>query len=186
MSRDYDGIHHIRQEIAKYNGDDKLSDILERCFNWMCNEEEDNGCLIQTTSLYIAMCNLGYNPQICYGLCILPNKQEFYHAWLELDNRIIDIAIYGNIKWGLRCQHKTIQLPVIMSTYKDAPFTYGKFCFDNDWKYAGISIVDRMDIFSYIQNAPNQCVRKRIGYITNQSRANVEEMIKKFAHKKFR
>lgn len=186
MSRDYEQLRNIRQAVKNYNGDEQLSSILERCFNWMCQEEEDNGCLIQSVALYVALKTLQYHPQICYGLCKLPSGQEFYHAWLELDGRIIDIAIYGNIKWSPLCYQADITpAPVVLKLYNQSPIQYGKYQFDNDWDYASIALVDRMSVAQYIQNAPNQCVRKRIGYILNASRAQVESAMKNYAHVAF-
>ena len=43
---------------------------------------------------------MGFNPQIYYGLCGIKNEFEFYHMWIELDEKIIDLAIYGNAKFN--------------------------------------------------------------------------------------
>ena len=179
MSRDYEQLQNIRQAVKEYNGDARLLSALERCFNWMCQEEEDNGCLIQSVALYVALKTLQYHPQICYGLCKLPSGQEFYHAWLELDGRVIDIAIYGNIKWSPLSRSEGIApAPIVLKPYDQTSIQYGKYQFDDDWDYASIALVDNMSVAQYIHQAPNQCVRKRIGYILNAPRAQVEMAIK--------
>ena len=91
--------------------------------------------------LYVALKYLGYEPKLCYGLVFLPNaegeKHEIYHAWLELDGRVIDIAIYGNAKFS-PYSFFDVETPICYEEYENISTIadYHPFEFDDDWKDA--------------------------------------------------
>lgn len=164
MAKDYNAIHYIQNQVKKYNFDDKLSDLLIRGFNLIYNNQEADGCASNTTALYVCLTNMGYNPQICYGLCIAGNGFCFYHMWLELDEKIIDLAIYGNARFNFLSDELAdiIKIPIVLEAYDEANIRYRKFVFDDDWKYAGISAIENMSLKEYINNAPNNGMKKLI------------------------
>ncbi len=99
MKRDYDAIHYIQRQLSGFE-DKKMVFAMTKAFNKMYAAKEPDGCLSTTVELFIALKYLGYKPRICYGLVVPPSDYEFYHAWLELDGKIVDIAIYGNAKFS--------------------------------------------------------------------------------------
>lgn len=163
MAKDYNAIHYIQNQAKKYN-DDKLSDLLIRGFNLIYNSQEPDGCASNTVALYVCLKNMGYSPQICYGICTTESGFEFYHMWLELDDKIIDLAIYGNAKFSVLSGELAyiITTPVVLETYDESKVHYGKFVFDDDWKHAAISVVENMTLKEYINSAPNNGMKKLI------------------------
>lgn len=164
MVKDYNAIHYTQNQAKKYNVDDKLAGLLIRGFNLIYNSQEPDGCASNTVALYVCLKNMGYNPQIYYGLCTTESGFEFYHMWLELDDKIIDFAIYGNAKFSVLSGELAhiITTPVVLETYDESKVHYGKFVFDDDWKDAGISAVENMTLKEYINSAPNNGMKKLI------------------------
>lgn len=159
MGRNYKAINYIRKELN--NLDDRFVDCVVRCFNCVDTKKEPNGCMSNTVALYICAKEYGYNPTICYGLCQIDDK-KFYHAWLELDNTIIDIAIYGNINYSIFSMwDKKVDTPYI-GGYKESYIRYGKFEFDEDWKYSLISSVKGLELIKYMDKAPQNAMWKLV------------------------
>ena len=90
MSRNYTAIHYIQEQLKGFNP--KFVDCVVRCFNLIEQNQEPNGCLSNSIALFICAKEYGYEPLLCYGLCKFDGK-EFYHAWIEIDNTVIDMAI---------------------------------------------------------------------------------------------
>lgn len=91
MAKDYNAIHYIQNQVKNYNADDKLSDLLIRGFNLIYNNEESDGCASNSVALYVCLKNMGFNPQIYYGLCGIKNEFEFYHMWIELMKKLLTL-----------------------------------------------------------------------------------------------
>lgn len=162
MAKDYYSIHYIQNQMEKYNVDDKLSDLLIRGFNLIYNNKESDGCASNSIVLYVCLKKLGYDPQVCYGLCTVENGFCFYHMWLELDGKIIDLAIYGNAKFSFLSDELAdiITTPIVLETYNESKIHYGKFVFDDDWKEAALYALEKMSLKEYIENAPNNSMKK--------------------------
>jgi hypothetical protein len=162
MAKDYNTIHYIQSQVKKYYDDNRLSDLLVRSFNLIYNTKEPDGCASNSVALYVCLKSLGYAPQICFGLCTTKKGFEFYHMWLELERKVIDIAIYGNAKFSFlnNGELSEIQMPIILETYNEVKINYGKFLFDDDWKRAALYALEKMSLKEYIENAPNNGMKK--------------------------
>ena len=151
MGKNYVAIHYIQDRMKSFSP--KFVDCVVRCFSYAEQIKADRDCLSNTIALFICAKEYGYNPQICYGLCVLDNR-EFYHAWLKINDIVIDIAIYGNVNYNpLSPWSFTLETPYI-GTYEDAPVHYGEFVFDEDWPMCEISKMQHCPIEKYMDNAP--------------------------------
>lgn len=151
MSKNYKGIHYIQEQLKDF--DKSFVNCVIRCFNLIEENKEPDGCLSNTTALYICTKSCGYNPIICYGLCNLDGR-DFYHAWLEINDTIIDLSIYGNVNYSpYSMWDYKISLPYI-GKYDDSKISYGKFKFDEDWNKSLISQVTGKPLIQYIDSAP--------------------------------
>lgn len=130
---------------------------MTKAFNKMYAAKEPDGCLSTTVELFIALKYLGYKPRICYGLVVPPSDYEFYHAWLELDGKIVDIAIYGNAKFSPYSTFD-VRFPIVMGSYEanEQGMVYHPFTFDEDWHDALISKVQGMSVIEYCDKSPKQ------------------------------
>lgn len=168
MGKNYDVLHYIRKQVSQYSNDNNLYNILARCFQNVESNREPDGCLSNSVALYIGLKEYGYEPQLCYGLCYI-NDSPFYHAWIELNNLVIDISIYGNINYNpYSPSRQEVAYPIILEAYNTCYAEYKKFCFDSDWKYAKISRLENESLTGYINKAPNQGMYKLIAKIMGE------------------
>lgn len=79
MKKDYTAIHYIQSQVEKYYHDSRISNVLVNCLNAVCRHEESDGCADGSAALYVCLRNLGYKPEICFGLCTTDKKIEIYH-----------------------------------------------------------------------------------------------------------
>lgn len=152
MSRNYKAIHYIQEQLKDFNPD--FINCVIRCFNYIEQNKEPDGCLSNSAILYICAKKYGYDPLICYGLCSIDGK-EFYHAWLEINDTIIDLSIYGNINFSpYFIWDEKIETPFI-GEYNNDKISYGKFIFDEDWTYAAISQIQGKTLIQYMDKPAN-------------------------------
>lgn len=159
MSRNDIAIHYIQERLKGFKPE--FVDCAVRCFNLIVQNEEPNGCLSDSAALFVCAKEYGYEPILCYGLCNLDGR-EFYHAWLEINGTIIDLAIYGNVNYGLFSLfgYRT-DIPYIGS-YKDSVMQYGRFQFDEDWSGALISRVEGWSFEQYMNGLPQNAMWKLV------------------------
>lgn len=150
MARDYEMIKYIRQQMQNY--DDRFTNAVIKLFNKMVDTKEPNGCLSNSAMLLACARYCGYNAKLCYGLCD-NGKHEIYHAWLEIEDRIFDIGIYGNSHFSPLYLDEPLERPVINCRYNDAPINYGRFVFDKDWKDADLSRAENLTMEQYFDNS---------------------------------
>lgn len=151
MSKNYKGIHYIQEQLKDF--DKSFVNCVIRCFNLIEENKEPNGCLSNTTALYICAKSCGYNPIICYGLCNLDGR-DFYHAWLEINGIIIDLSIYGNVNYShYSMWNYKIDTPYI-GKYDNSKILYGKFKFDQDWSKSSIGQIAGKTLIQYMNGSP--------------------------------
>ena len=153
MARDYTARKYIVKQAECYH-DTRLTNAITRAFDNIFNNEEPDGCLSKSIALHVILRYYGYDPKICYGLCVTPAGHEFYHAWLELDSTVLDLAIYGNSHFSSYWLEAPIG-PVVFEDYNSTLVKYGDHKFDDDWESCMIAQVVRMgSVANYIANAP--------------------------------
>lgn len=157
MARNYVAIHYIHDKLKGF--DSKFIDCVTRCFNFTDHFQLPDGCLSNSVALYICAKKFGYNPTLCYGLCRLEEK-EFYHVWLDIEDTIIDIGIYGNVNFNplLSNCHK-LDTPYIGS-YENRNIYYGKFEFNENWRYSQIYQAEGKTFEEYMDGLPHNTMWK--------------------------
>jgi hypothetical protein len=159
MSRNYTAIHYIQKQLKGF--DPKFVDCAVRCFNLIEKNQEPNGCLSDSIALFICAKEYGYKPTLCYGLCKIDGR-EFYHAWLEINGTIIDLAIYGNVNYSpFSMWNRKLDTPYIGS-YQDSVVQYGGFQFDEDWYGALISRAEGWSFEQYMNGLPQNAMWKLV------------------------
>lgn len=154
MARDYNARKHISTQLEIYN-DQRLTEVLMRAFDNICESKEPDGCFSTSAALHVVLRSLGYDPKICYGLCVTPAGHEIYHAWIELDKKVIDLAIYGNSHFSPYWFEGPIG-PVVFDEYENTAVKYGDHIFDEDWDECMIAQAVKLgSVANYIANAPH-------------------------------
>ena len=151
MSRNYQGIHYIQERLKEFNS--QFVECVIRQFNLIESYKESDGCLSNSIILYICAKEYDYKPKLCYGLCSYENHQ-FYHAWLEINDIIIDLSIYGNVNYNpyFTFQNK-LDTPYI-GVYENNDIYYGRFEFDEDWSSSLISKMEGVTFINYMDGLP--------------------------------
>ena len=153
MARDYKARKYITEQAAQC-GDERISNALIRTFDMMYSNQDHNGCFSTSVALHVILRSFGYDPKLCYGLCVSPSGKGMYHAWLELDGKVLDLAIYGNSHFSPYWIDEPLG-PVVFEDYNDTMMHYGNHEFDEDWNGSMISkAVEMGSIAKYITNAP--------------------------------
>ena len=152
MERDFQTRRYIAKQTEGYSR--KLTDVLTNAFDMMCKVGDHNGCLSTSVALHVILRSLGYEPKLCYGLCTGPDGNEIYHAWLELDDKVIDLAIYGNSRWSPFWHGRKLNA-VVLEEYANTELKYNDHLFDRDWDGCMISMIVKLgSIREYIKAAP--------------------------------
>ena len=155
MSRNYTAIHYIQEQLKGF--DPKFVDCVVRCFSLIEQSQEPDGCLSDSIALFICAKEYGYQPSLCYGLCRLEGV-KFYHAWIEIDGIIIDMAIYGNVNYSpFSVWEYKLDTPYIGS-YQDSVVQYGKFRFDDDWPRSMIAQAEGWSFEKYMNGLPQNAM----------------------------
>ena len=150
MSRDYEMAKFIRQNLQEYN--DKFRNAVVNLFNRMVEYREPNGCMSNSAMLLACARYCGYEAKMCYGLCYT-GTYEFYHAWLEIGGKVLDISIYGNSNFSPYYLDEPLERPIINCSYDETPIRYGRFVFDEDWPEADLSRVEGLSLEKYFDNS---------------------------------
>lgn len=165
MSRNYPAIHYIQNQMKEFAAG--FVDCVVRYFNIMDKNQEPDGCLSNSVALFICAKEYGYDPVLCYGLCEFEQK-EFYHAWLEINDTVIDVSIYGNVNFGSYSLWDKIDKPYVGS-YEDSFIHYGRFKFDEDWPYAMIAKMEGWSFEKYMNGLPQHAMWRLVCMYLNKT-----------------
>lgn len=142
---------YIKNQLVGFN--QKFIDAVIDVYKFMQSNKECGTCLTISVQLVVIAKYYGYNAQLVYGLCKY-DGHDFYHAWIEINGKIIDIAIYGNVNWsGIGCK---IDLPVVYCDYDTTDVYYGKFEFDETWFDSDLYEAEGWTIEKYLNNSKHQ------------------------------
>ncbi len=167
---------YIKDQLKDFNAD--FVKCVCRCFDLLEKSKEPDGCLSNTAALFVCAKEYGYNPEICYGLCELDGKQ-FYHAWLTINDIIIDMAIYGNVNYSPYSMWDFKLKTPYIGTYNEATMHYRKFEFDNDWNGSNIAQIEGWTLEKYMNAAPQSIMwRLTCMYLGKQPTSSYIEHLK--------
>ena len=153
MRKEDETLAYIAGQTAKYN-DVQLTGVLMRTFEFVHAHRISDGCMFISAALHIVLRSLGYDPKFCYGLCVSPGRNSYYHAWLELDRKILDIPIYGNSYFSVYWLDEPVG-PFVFENSDKLPVQYRNHFLDDDWEGCGIAGAIKMGSLSkYVEMAP--------------------------------
>lgn len=104
----------------------RLTNAVIAVFNKMIDIKDGQGCAMYSFILKVIFKYFGIESEVKYGLCYFRTGKEAYHAWLDVYNKVIDIAIYGNSRYNpafMAIDEKKYDV-VIMEDYNEALIKY--------------------------------------------------------------
>lgn len=149
--RDYDAIHVIQNSGLPKNA----ASVLVRSFNKAYEAQEPDGCISNSAVNCVCLAYLGFNPVLRLGQ-IEVDERPFYHAWTELDGKIIDLAVYGNTHFPPFGDLLPSVMPQVNKEYGHADVSYYPDKFDDDFSSWGGHITLGMNMADYMDNAPKR------------------------------
>ncbi len=82
----------IRTVVSQGGYSVDLADSICNLLRYMKEKTWIGACHATCAALYVSLVELGYGPKLCMGEVEIPSF-VFDHSWIELDGRIIDIAV---------------------------------------------------------------------------------------------
>ena len=156
--------------------------VVVRAFNKMYDGREPDGCLSISVSLCIALEYLGFAPRLCIGK-YWAEGHDFYHAWTELNGKVIDVAIYGNTCFSQYWPFEMVK-PQVNKLYSETDVKYEPFAFDEDFKGAQIARMMGCSFYTYCEMAPKRnAVWNLILHYLNTTSLSTLQTVKEIAKK---
>lgn len=89
----------IRVAVNANGYDDLIADVLCNLNRYMQRKQWWGACHASCSALYVALSELGCSPKLCIGE-MMGQGLYFDHSWIELDGKIIDMAISMTLLGG--------------------------------------------------------------------------------------
>lgn len=178
--RNYNIINLIRKAVS----DQEISRLFERMFNRMESKSLYAAALSSSVELYLSLKYLGRNPILVLGTVGIDNL-SFPHVWIELDQKIYDVAIYFDSKMHPVLKDKIdVVMPQINRTYDNADINYFAFQFSDTFEMSDLKRVIGANMKEYCDNNPTSDMWADICYILGISQIPTKiNPIKEFAQK---
>ena len=89
------------EEIVLMNGYKKeISEIIIKMCEYMNKKQWWGACHACSSVLYVLLSEIGYKPVLCVGE-VREKNYLFDHSWIEIDNKVIDLAISMTLANGM-------------------------------------------------------------------------------------
>lgn len=96
-----------------YSAINSVSDIA---LKFVIENQESSGSVVVSACIYAALKHLGICSEIVHGV-VTCNDVSFFHSWIEIENKIVDVAIFGTLNYkGI----SHLEAPVIMKCRDEA------------------------------------------------------------------
>ena len=151
MSKNYQVEHYIQNQMKDY--DSSLTRAFIRLFNIENQAKECQGCVIDSVAILIILKKNGIDADLHLGEMCSDGKQDAYHCWLTVDDKIIDFGIYGNSNYNPYYKGKKFENPIIFEKIEDiSDIVYydGSTEITNSW----LSNLSELSVLKYIKNCP--------------------------------
>ena len=144
---------NYKERINKIIKDNKMnsnvSEALNRMYEYLVNKQWWGACHACSSILYVVLTELGLDPKICVGE-VKVNSTYFDHSWIEISNKVVDLAICMTLEQG-----NPASAPIIMNinveTNNNHDIDYGIYLqgLDND-----AQVFYRSNFLDYMNNYP--------------------------------
>lgn len=155
MAKNYEALKHIREQLSSY--DENISQAIQRLFNIEDQCKECQGCVIDTVVTALIFNKYGIKNEIHLGEICADGEQDAYHCWLTVDNKIVDIGIYGNANYNPYYHGQEIKYPFILEDTGNI-----KYCDGSTETISWLAELSEKSIPEYIKHCPQNRVCKLI------------------------
>lgn len=163
--------------IDRYECDQEIKDIIRGTYDFIAEHDYRGGCHTISAIMHILLTEKGFNSIVRLGEVQI-DRMTFDHSWIDLDGKVIDMAIMNTLQDGIKIP------PVIfgesVSTKKQVEYRYGVS--QNIDRTA--QVVLNMSIGNYLMGGVEQgtlAIMRIIAENANISFDNIEETVKKYS-----
>lgn len=159
MGRNYKVIHYIQNQMADY--DSAVTNAFVRLFNIEEQSGQCGGCVIDSVVLLIILKRYGIYAKLHLGEICADGKQDAYHCWLTVGDKIVDFGIYGNSNYNPAYKGKKYDHPFIFENKENYPeivYVDGSTETTGSW----LSDLSNLSVLRYIKMCPGNRVCKLI------------------------
>ena len=103
----------------------EVASAITALYDYMIKHSLFGGCHALSSVLFVALCELGLNPELNVGECQLHSEQPFDHSWICLDGQIIDISIYMPLTQKTNSISGPVILDIDVITHQKTNLQYG-------------------------------------------------------------
>ncbi len=86
--------NNIKSIVSNNNFDDEVADTILNLYDYIMEKKLIGACHAISAVLYVALKEMGYCPEIKVGECKYKFDKPFDHSWIELNNKVVDLAIF--------------------------------------------------------------------------------------------
>lgn len=144
----------IRNIVKKKGYDESIAEVLCNLMQYMKEKRWIGACHATSAVMFVALSEMGLSPKVCVGEVKDDVFGFFDHSWIELDNKIIDLACSMTLLGG-----RPVNAPVIFdidsSTGEKYELEYGIYYagLDENAEYIMTTgFCDYMDAFPICKN----------------------------------
>lgn len=95
------------------NFETSLTNAVVRLFTIEERDKQCGGCVIDSVALLLILKKYGIIAELHLGEMCSDGEQDAYHCWLTVNDKIIDLAIYGNSNFNPYYKGKIFEYPII-------------------------------------------------------------------------
>ena len=99
LSKDNMSMEDRIKVAVEKSGYDDINDVLCNLYKYMKRKQWWGACHATCSALYVILSELGYKPTLCIGE-VLGQGLYFDHSWIEIDGKIIDLAVNMTLLGG--------------------------------------------------------------------------------------
>lgn len=98
------------KEIISINGYKKeMAEIIVKMYEYIKKNQWWGACHACSSVLYVLLSEIGYKPNLCVGE-VKYKRYLFDHSWIEIDKKVIDLAISRTLENG-----SAVSAPIILN-----------------------------------------------------------------------
>ena len=105
--------------------DEKIADVIGKLLTYMRKNYLTGAGKPVSAALYVALSELGFQPQICTGQIRTPAGKLVENTWLLLNGKVIDLAVYMPLRDPINSISGPVVLGIDLITMQPAASEYG-------------------------------------------------------------